>query len=292
MVKKVLEKRIKNLKNFMCQCRNVAGARRKTHRWTPIRCFSAKMCQHGLSPGTSGVYLGNVRNYASLLGDKMDKEELVLLHRFQGIFERRYAEQKHDSGTAVAAAEANKVLKLLHRKGHYVAACALYLMGLTGLRMVDVHHLRVCDILFKPEGMRLKVRYGKTIKSTTKALPLEAKYRKCLIDKPACFGQFEAVVKNCMATGDINEKYFACVNAGNVGELLRGLRGEGVEVTTRCFRKHFAARAYAESGGDAIATSKALGHNNTRMGGAFYLGLDGDHVVEEYVRAYDYVIKG
>jgi hypothetical protein len=154
MVKKVLEKRTKNLKNFMCQCRNVAGARRKTHRWTPIRCFSAKMCQHGLSPGTSGVYLGNVRNYASLLGDKMDKEEQVLLHRFQGILERRYAEQKHDSGTAVAAAEANKVLKLLHRKGHYVAACALDLMGLTGLRMVDVHHLRVCDILFKPEGKK------------------------------------------------------------------------------------------------------------------------------------------
>jgi hypothetical protein len=102
------------------------------------------------------------------------------------------------------------------------------------------------------------VRYGKTIKSTTKALPLEAKYRKCLIDKPACFGQIEAVVKNCMATGDINEKYFACVGAGNVGELLRGLRGEGVEVTTRCFRKHFAARAYAESDGDAIATSENL----------------------------------
>ena len=237
---------------------------------------------------------------AKLMEERFTRPELVVLHRYRGIFERRYAEQKHDSGTAVSSADAERLFSLLEKGGHPRVACALYIMGLTGLRLVDVRRLRMCDVLFK-EGhsqleigpsLRVKVRYGKTIKKTSKALPVESKLDRCLIQAPAAFRHFQSVVSDCVRKKEIDAEFFTGLETSTVGAILRDLRPEGMEVTTRCFRKHFAARAYAESGGNPTEASRRLGHSNPRMGGAFYLGLDGDHVVEEYVQAFKYNIQG
>ena len=87
-------------------------------------------------------------------------------------------------------------------------------------------------------------------------------------------------------------KLFPNLPTSKAGTTLRGLRPKGVKVTTRCFRNHFAGRMYAESGGDAQHVSKEKGHRNPRMAGAFYLELEGDHVVQEYCNEYGYALKG
>ena len=279
---------------FKCRCENIPTLAAVCCFCTAVRCISAQMDQHGLSPGTIAVYLQQMMNQHAYVGEKLTREELEVFHRFRGIFERRYAEQKKDSGTAVSTEDAHRLFELLEGAGHGLIAAALFIMGLTGVRLVDVRRIRKRDFLFKtargnqPNSMRAKVRYGKTIKTTTKAWPVWGHYDKSLIRPPTGFYGLQQTLEAC---NDEEEMPFECLDTSVVGAVLRDLRPEGMEVTTRCFRKHFAARAFAESGGDPKKVSERLGHDNLRMGGAFYLGLDGDDVVDEYCQHFGYQIN-
>ena len=276
----------KKATRWMCRCPGVKPSQRSKCKCSAIKIFAGQLDLHGLSPGTVGKYVGHVSSWIKHLQENWTRAELRCLHRIREIYTKRYADQKEDSGEAVTQDKAARVFKALEKKGNFILAAALFLMAFLSPRLCDMRRVRRSDILFIPGGIRLTIRGGKVAgQKPVNRIQLTALYSKCVIEAPRSM----VILRQCLeASGNKKGLPFSHLSTNEVGKMLRELRKDDIEVTSRCFRKQFAARKFAEEGGDTLRVSQAMRHGNIKMGGAFYCGINGQPAVEEYCQKFGY----
>ena len=101
---------------------------------------------------------------------------------------------------------------------------------------------------------------------------------KCILNVPAGFGQFIEEVAYHKEKGEGHFLPFSGLCIDSAAKIMGGL---GLACRTRNFRKHFAARIFAETG-DVSKVADALNHSSKKMARAYYLTMEGEEVVDEY----------
>jgi integrase len=159
----------------------------------------------------------------------------------------------------------------------------VYLCRCPGGRYNDIVLLQFRDIVVKPfvhggKEIWTTFRNGKNRGHAKDMLLSVERTMASMVELPAGLDVFLQEVETLKLTRP-GDRPFEGLTTRGVGNILYRKK---LGVTTYAFRKHFAARVYAETGGDKIKVSHRMGHANPKMTEAFYLSAAMIPVVEAY----------
>jgi integrase len=265
----------------MCTCPGLIPAETKICRCTAILAFLAAMQEADLGYGTQSTYLGHVNSNRIRENQIWGRAELQLVRRLRRICDRLYAKFRNVRVQAITAELASEVIACLEHHQHHRAAVALYFMSLTGGRLDDIINLQYGFIQrfpFAAGGHEYwcTFRNGKNRSHAKDELKSIERTEANLVKAPRYLETFMMEIE---MYGKVREMEcpFGGITTNSVGYLLRKYE---TGVTTYSFRKHFAARVFAETD-DKLQVSSRLGHANPKMA-TFYMSAAMKPVVDEY----------
>jgi integrase len=270
-----------------CRCPKRTLEQRGTCRCAALFMFIQHMREGDLSPGTQSTYLGYLNAWVKRTLDRWTDAEYMIVYKHRKQMDREYARVKREKITAAGAAIANMVLAKLVESKKFLIAMVLYLMALTGGRYSDIVQIQYRDIDVTEHvgaggislGWRVDYhfRVGKNRPGTKYKHYGNERTDRCLVHLPAGGDTWMRELAE-KKRKDPDGYPFKDMTTSQAGAALRKI---GLGLTTYSFRKHYAARIYAEMN-DKKKVSERMGHANTKMAEAYYMSLEMMSVVREY----------
>lgn len=256
---------------FLCLCPNLSEEERKTCQCSAILGMEGQMKEADLMASSRGTYFGYVVAWKMRSNLRWTSAEYQVIKQLRKNLEKEAARTKKDKVIGLTPDQANGVLELLDQKNYDQEALALFLVGLLGPRFNGITKTEYRDFIIDEDPHRpgeqrvtIHVRRDKNKSDAKSKGMITESTGVTLLKKPEGWSAF---VANCRLCQGSTATPFGHLTTSKVGAILRKI---GAGVTTYGFRKHYAARVYAETGCKK-KVSERMGHVNTKMAEAFYL---------------------
>jgi hypothetical protein len=322
-----LEMKSRNPEKNYCQCQGAVlqnpDERKLCRCWALSEFVRIGLKTQSTSVGPPGkgsmkTYLGAVKAFiresvSSLPWTQYELRHIKFLEEWLG---EQYAEEKVDRALGLGVTQGNKILKKLVEAGYPRIAAVLWLISLAGCRNACLSRVEYRDFYLSPseeeeetfvldldEGDEWMREMVQELAKTDNVEEFWANFRRGKNRKKVQHKFFchEDVADNSLvldaevwaelkkefrakAGSHPNQKPFGDITTQSINEALKSL---DFEETTYHFRKHFAARVYAHSGGNKSEVARRLGHRgNDHNAEAFYMGAEMAPLVKYYQKKF------
>ena len=266
----------------LCTCEGLTEAEQLICKCSAIYCFVGAMEQADLCYGTRDTYLGVILAWRIRENRVWVRSAFVLIGRFRKIMARLHARFRTGGAVAVDKGRGNAVIQNLEFRNFKREATILWMMSNNGGRCNCITNMQYRDIgwrLFEHGGREITLTYrnGKNRNHAKDTFLSTERENANLIEPPKFLDEFLQEVDMKKHTDPL-DRPFEGITTNSIGRLMRKFK---YGVTTYGFRKHFAARIFAE-GEDKLEVSRRIGHANTKQAEAFYLNQEMMDLVKEY----------
>jgi len=284
------EDREQGEEGMQCTCshEDVPDAQRSRCQCSILLGIGELWTSHGLACSTIAEYYGRIDSSRKDDGENWTARERALIKELIKEYKRLAALQFKPDGKPVGTAEGTETLEILQQKDEDQLCTACYLQAATGPREDCLAGVLTDHVVIKNPGppeavgpneeIHLAITSGKGIKETKDHYTAYSKLSDCLLPTPKSYLKWRNWVLACKRAGGPGRLVFPglCTNESN--DVLRRLERDPY---TKAWRKHFAARVFAETG-DRQEVSRRLGHKNAQEMHSFYLNIQSEAVVDEY----------